>query len=541
MLRRLALFTLPLALVTAPIGAVPAGAASASSPPRLTWSDCGQGFQCADATVPLDYAHPRGRTITIAMIKLPATDPAHRIGSLFTNPGGPGGSGTDFVRQAARSVYSPQVRARFDVIGFDPRFIGASRPAATCVSDAELNDLLGDVPAVPWTRALARRTYDAYAQFSARCAQRSPFLAYGSTANVARDMDLLRQAVGDRKLNYVGYSYGSILGQTYAALFPSRIRSLTIDGVIDAQQWSTGRPGEAFRVPFDSRLGNARSAYATLQQFLTRCDQAGPAKCAFAGNARARFERLTTYLKTHTVTVQGVPFDYSVLVSGVLSVLYDPLTWADNAAALQLIYDTAFPSASLGAARPAATADVRGLAEAARAPRLRVPGPRGPGSRMPGSRVAGLVEPPADQGLAATHSVACSDTISPRGLRPWVRAGERLDRRAPYFGRAWTWTWAACSSWKLPAPGRYLGPYDKRTSSPVLVFGNTYDPATPWSAARAVARTIPGARLLTVDGYGHTTLAAPSACAQAAFDAYLIDGRLPARGTVCSQDVAPFS
>jgi pimeloyl-ACP methyl ester carboxylesterase len=518
MLRRLALLAAPVALVTAALTSAPAQAAY---PPSLNWSDCGDGFQCAEATVPLDYTRPRGRTISIAMIKLPATDPARRIGSLFTNPGGPGGSGVADIREFGRSRYSAQVRARFDVVGFDPRFIGESRPAATCADDEQAAAILGRVARAPWTAAREKETYDAYAQYTALCAKNSPYLAYASTANVARDLDRLRQAVGDRKLNYVGYSYGSILGQTYAALFPARIRSLTIDGVIDAQAWSTGRPGEASRVPFDARLGNAASAYATFRQFMVTCDSSGTANCAFAGDARAKFDRLATHLKTHTVTLEGEQLDYSVLVEGMLSILYDPTTWGENAQVLQLVYDTAFPpAASARATRPAVTA-AQVKAFAAASPRL-----------------AG---PALDSGIAATHAVACSDTLSPHGLRAWAQAGARLDRRAPYFGRAWTWTWAGCSSWRLPAPGRYLGPYDRATSSPVLVVGNTYDPATPYSGAQAVARRLPGARLLTIKGYGHTSLAAPSACAQAAFDAYLISGSLPARGTVCNQDVAPFS
>src|SRR5690242_9692695 len=217
-IRRFAAVAAPVALVAGVLAAAPAtaGPATGGGPPvpRLTWSACDDGFECTRATVPLNYAEPRGRTISLALIRLPATDRAHRIGSLFVNPGGPGGSGVEIVR-FARELYTEQVRARFDIVGFDPRFIAGSRPLSTCASDQEYLDLVGDLPVFPITRGEENRYHRAFAQYTALCGQRSQYLAHASTANVARDLDLLRAAVGDRKLTYVGYSYGSILGQTY--------------------------------------------------------------------------------------------------------------------------------------------------------------------------------------------------------------------------------------------------------------------------------------------------------------------------------------
>jgi pimeloyl-ACP methyl ester carboxylesterase len=386
----------------------------------------------------------------------------------------------------------------------------------------------------PLTRAEERLTHRTNRQYVALCARRSPFLAYASTANVARDMDLLRQAVGDRKLNYVGYSYGSILGQTYAALFPSKVRALTIDGVIDAQKWSTGSRGQSRRVPFTTRIGSAIGAYATFQQFTQLCDKAGPDDCAFAtgGEARAKFDKLANRLKTEPYPLpdgSGV-VDYSVLVDATLGALYNPPDWQDFAAQVQAVYAAVFPAdlSTKGTTDDAAKALIR---RAAAAPRWSVPG----------LEAQAADDRPIDSGFAAFLAVSCSDSINPRSERAWAVAGAAQDRVAPYFGRDWTWAGEPCASWQLPAPGRYLGPYNRATSSPVLVIGNVYDPATPYSGARAAASAIPKARLLTINGYGHTSLAAPSACANAAFDAYTISGRLPARGAVCGQDVAPFT
>ncbi|HET9649258.1 MAG TPA: alpha/beta fold hydrolase, partial [Microlunatus sp.] len=192
--------------------------------PRLRWSGCGaelKAFQCATATVPLDYDEPNGRTITVALTRLPATDRSHRIGSLFTNPGGPGGSGVDFVQQGASVLYSGQVRARFDIIGFDPRGVSRSTPA-TCFPTPEKEQaaLSGDLPFPLVRRQLSRMNRET-AALARACVQTSAErLRHLSTANVARDLELLRRAVGDARLSYAGYSYGTYLGATYAKLFP---------------------------------------------------------------------------------------------------------------------------------------------------------------------------------------------------------------------------------------------------------------------------------------------------------------------------------
>ncbi|HST82431.1 MAG TPA: alpha/beta hydrolase [Kineosporiaceae bacterium] len=541
-LRRFIAVAAPAAVVAGVLGAGSAAAtptqlAARPAVPKLAWTACDDGFECATATVPLDYSKPRGRTISIALTRLPATDRAHRIGSLFVNPGGPGGSGVNFVQAAGREVYSAQLRARFDIVGFDPRFIGASRPLATCASDDETEELLGDLPDFPITRAQEHRVHRANQRYTALCAKRSPFLAYASTANVARDLNLLRQAVGDRKLNYVGYSYGSILGQTYAALFPSKVRALTIDGVIDAQEWSTGSPRESRRVPFTTRIDSAIGAYATFQQFTALCDQIGASGCAFAndGQAREKFDRLAARLKTEPYTLpDGTVLDYPLLVGATLGVLYDPLSWQDFADELEAVYQAVFGTQLRSTA---ADQGAMALIERASAPRWTAAGisPDAVDSADSADEAR-----PIDSGFAAFLAVACGDSINPRSERAWAAAGAAQDRVAPYFGRAWTWAGEPCASWQLPGKGRYLGPYNKATSSPVLVIGNIYDPATPYSGAQAAAAAIPRARLLTVNGYGHTSLATPSACANAAFDAYTISGRVPARGAVCEQDVAPF-
>jgi pimeloyl-ACP methyl ester carboxylesterase len=198
-------------LALPPAAAAPVGAAAAAAPtvPRLRWADCGDGFQCATAKVPLDYDHPTAQRISLSLIRLPAGDPAHKIGSLFLNPGGPGGSGVDFVRAAGSFLFSDEVRSRFDLVGFDPRGIIGSTPLR-CFDTFD-QSLAATAPfPFPVTRAEEQTWIGFDRQLAAACAQHGGAIQnHMATADVARDLDLLRRAVGDRKLTYVGYSYGS--------------------------------------------------------------------------------------------------------------------------------------------------------------------------------------------------------------------------------------------------------------------------------------------------------------------------------------------
>jgi pimeloyl-ACP methyl ester carboxylesterase len=193
--------------------------------PRLAWAACGDeapGFECATVQVPLDYDRPRGAKISLALTRLPATDPGRPIGSIFFNPGGPGGSGVGFLQAVGTFLYSDEVRARFDLVSFDPRGVAASTPLQCFDTTDDALAALAPM-AFPVTRAEERVWIQADQAWQHACAERGgPILDHMSTANVARDMDLLRRAVGDRKMTYVGYSYGTAIGSTYATCSPTR-------------------------------------------------------------------------------------------------------------------------------------------------------------------------------------------------------------------------------------------------------------------------------------------------------------------------------
>lgn len=514
-LRRIGL-TLVAGLVAALLAVPTAAAAPAAAPvPQLRWADCGDGLQCATARVPLDYDRPQGAQISLALIRLPASDPTHKLGSIFLNPGGPGGSGVDFVREIGRLLFTDQVRARFDLVGFDPRGIIRSTPLR-CF--ATLEQAIAVLPplAFPVTRAEERIWIQSDRQLAAACAQRGgPIIDHMATADAARDLDLLRRAVGDRRLSYVGYSYGSYLGTTYANLFPSKVRALTVDGVLDPIAWSTGGDEQARTLPFSTRLRSDQGAYATLLEFFRLCDRGGP-NCAFsAGDPQRRYAALAGRLRGEPAQLpdgQGgtVPFTYNDLVAVTLGAMYAPDAWPDLAAFLQQLDQLTRPQAAAAALQT-----------------LRV--------RL------GAYHEDYPNFVEGAPGVFCSDSDNPDRVSAWARAARAADRRFPYFGRPWTWISSICQPWPGRDTDRYVGPWTRRTANPVLVVGNRFDPATRYQGAVAVANLLPRSRLLTLAGWGHTSLLAGSSCVNAYTSRYLLTTQVPPVGTVCRPDVVPFA
>ena len=483
---------------------------SATQPavPQLAWTDCGDGFDCASARVPLDYDQPQGATIVLRLIRLPATDPARRIGSLFLNPGGPGGSGIDFVRGAGKFLFSAEVRARFDLVGFDPRGIRRSTPLRCFDTLAEAFSVLTPL-AFPYTHAEERAWEHSDRLLANACTKHAgAIIDHMSTANVARDMDLLRQAVGDAKLTYAGYSYGSYLGTTYANLFPGNVRALIVDAVLDPIAWSTGRGNEARTLPFSTRLHSDEGAYATLQQFFELCDRGG-ANCPFSGNAAVRYRNLAARLLYDPVQLaNGAVIHYADLVGLTLGAMYDPSSW---------------PSLAKTLAKLERRSDLVGATAAVHELRTRL----GAYDNYPNYIEGG-------------PGVFCSDSDNPSTPDAWSVAAREADRKFGYFGRPWTWISSVCAVWPGADHDRFTGPFTHRTANPVLVVGNRYDPATRYQGAVTVANLLPGAGLLTLDGWGHTSLF-QSACIDNYVNRYLLTTQLPPKGTVCQPDVVPFA
>ncbi|HEY6528169.1 MAG TPA: alpha/beta hydrolase [Cellvibrionaceae bacterium] len=492
----------------------------------IVWQPCytndNPALLCASYAVPLDYQARKNtvestKTIDIALIKLPAANTSKKsLGSLFINPGGPGGSGVDWLRTAGRYSFSEEVRNSYDLISFDPRGIHLSTPA-TCGMQIENVAQYYTGVYFPSNPTQASDQIEKNKNFSALCKENgNAILQHMSTADVAKDMDIMRQAVGDPLLNYVGYSYGSYLGATYANLFPERVGRFILDGVLDPIEWSTGRGFSGWLIPVTKRLGGDKASLATLNEFLRLCDLAGADNCHFAGNAAQRFDALANTIKTHPITLfaeDGTAFnvDTPLFITTVKGLLYNVLNWQG-------------------------LADLLAFTEAGVPPRIM-------GERY--SKLMSLFSEdqalviPFENGDVGFSSVLCSDSNNPRAPWIWPLAAAVADEQNGYFGASWSWVSSICAHWPANQLSRYSGPFNKRTRNTVLVTNTLFDPATSYAGAQTVRQLLPNSRLLTVAGWGHTTPGL-STCADSITATYLLTGELPNEDTTCTQDTMPF-
>ncbi|MFE2145619.1 alpha/beta fold hydrolase, partial [Streptomyces sp. NPDC059456] len=481
---RAAVLTAALACSLLLAGQVPATAGSAPDAPappspspsasaaRLDWRPCtpGSPWDCATAKVPLDHTAPAGRAIDLAVVRRQATGPGPRIGTLFVNPGGPGGPGTVQVPQNY-DAFPKELRERFDIVSWDPRGIGNSTAVNCFDTPEEARTWAARPPAGFPVGAQERKAWtDAYEDLGRRCEKRDPdLLRHVSTADTARDLDLLRRAVGDPQLNYLGVSYGTILGATYANLFPGSVRAMVLDSNIAPRAWTGGPTAGEPRTTTFLRMGSDRTAAATLDRFLDLCGSAPVARCAFSagspGATRAKFDRLMQRLREHPVG----PWTYARTVADAVNGLYivDP-GWTALAGRLQQL--------SQG-----------------RAPEPQAYPPPPPVDR-----------PNPYLGDEQAAAVWCADSPNPRDPAAYHGLEEASARRAGDAGRFWTWAAEACATWPARSAAGYAGPWNKPTARPVLVIGTRYDPSTPYTGAQAMAGVGGGAPPETQDGFGPT-------------------------------------
>jgi pimeloyl-ACP methyl ester carboxylesterase len=467
----------------------------------LAWRACGAELQCADLSVPLDWAHPRNGRITLPVIRHLASRPQDRIGSLFVNPGGPGDSGVEMVLTRGAEL-DRATGGRFDIVGWDIRGSGGTAKVDCFDTSAAKESFWGGLP-VPTTRAEQRVYLARTAEFARRCGERNGrLLAHVSTASTARDLDHLRALVGDRRLTYLGESYGTLIGQVYANLFPHRVRAMMLDGLSD---------------PFGTARGTASTLASGLadtdevfDQFLATCEAAGPQRCALAGHGPgkprvdAMFDRLrTTPLPAPHAFQPGVLSYNEVLGALKFAILGHPSLWPLAAAALELAIE-----GDGSAIKEEAIFDASELFHR-------------------------FVEP--------GQAILCADSPAERPTAQWPHVVQQLTRISRIGGAPMGWgIGAPCASWPTTGNDRYTGPWNASTPRPILLVNNRFDPNSPLSTARLVERTLGNAVLLVHDGYGHLSGSDPSACVTKAMGRYLVSLVTPRPGTVCPSDRPPF-
>ncbi|MEV4468068.1 alpha/beta hydrolase [Nonomuraea salmonea] len=474
-------------------GASPGPAASGS----IAWGPCTDikrpdgepparqdaSVRCGKLAVPLDYAKPDGEKIDLALIKLPATGKAKKLGSMVFNFGGPGASGVDTLDQAAKALTA--LRARYDLISFDPRGVERSS-GVRCGDGAEMDRFtsLNTLPADAQTHQAAEA---ANKEFAALCQEHSgKILPYVGTVNAARDMDRIREAVGDPKLNYVGMSYGTQLGGVYATLFPKNVGRMVLDAPLDPT------------VTFEQRtLAQTRGFQQAYESFLKACVKEG--SCAVGKTpeeANANVARLMNQLTTKPLQVGGRALTQGLASTGVAAALYSELTWP-------------FLEQALGEA-------LKGRGEA-----LMYLADSYTGRDQNGNYSTQMTSFPA---------ITCVDTAERPDEATLRRTEAAALKISPLFGSEGSG--GLCRVW--PAKGSDEARHvDATGSAPILVVGGKGDPATPYQWAPKLTAQLKTATLVTYEGEGHGAYLSGSKCVQGIVDAYLIDGKMPQKGTTC--------
>ncbi|MFE1475114.1 alpha/beta hydrolase [Streptomyces cyaneofuscatus] len=521
-------------------GPVPAtGKASAADPAsrpdlkpfygqRLQWTDCAtDGYECARLTVPLDYARPgNGRTFVLPVARAAATGPARRIGSLVYNPGGPGAGGASSLEEGMDESFGAAVRARFDIISFDPRGVGGSIPALTCEpaeaepeaqeTEEEETEDSSDAVAPLYPRTEADRSAAASGARTAAedCEEHSgPILRHVGTEDAARDLDVLRAALGERRLTYLGWSYGTSLGTSYAEQFPRRVRAMVLDGAID--------PSLDWRQRVISQSAGFRRS---VDDYAEQCAEIAGDSCPGASpqEIRALIERLYQRAEREPLPVaedstyaEYGGMDATAVLDAVSMAMYTPEDqWDPLSEALR--------EADQGDATKLGALDDEEETEEET---------EDPGTAEGQQEEDETPEPPADNGDAALTAVNCLDVPHPRSLRPYWDALAPADQAAGVYGTAGVTAELTCRDW--PSGGRRPQRVDADGVPPVLVVGTTGDPATPYEESVSLAEQFPQGMLLTYEGLGHTAYGRGDACVTAKVDAYLVKGERVRPGATC--------
>jgi pimeloyl-ACP methyl ester carboxylesterase len=457
----------------------------------LEWANCGDAVQCATAIAPVDWENPEGDTIELALVRQ-AAQGNDRIGSLLVNPGGPGGSGFAFIADSVDYATSEALQSQFDVVGFDPRGVNRSTPVS-CYSDpAELDEYIygitpGDKGSDEWIAAATETS----AQFAQRCLDETgPLLGFVDTPSAARDLDMLRAALGDTTLNYLGYSYGTLLGQVYAELFPDKSGRLVLDGAVD--------PAAS---EFDATTAQAQGFERALDAFLVDC--AGASDCPFTGSTEQSRAMIRTLLdrldKSPLANTDGRQLGSGTMFTAIILPLYSQ----DNWAYLRQLFTTVMQGDATIAFDLADSYNGRG---------------------PDGTYVENQTE--------AFIAINCLDAREPADNARMREQAAELAGAAPVFGPQMSYGEPGCANWPVEAKRERVA-IAAPGAADILVIGTTNDPATPYEWAVTVAKNLESGHLITYNGEGHTAYNKSNACVNSAVEDFLLKGVVPTTDPDC--------
>jgi pimeloyl-ACP methyl ester carboxylesterase len=455
---------------------------------RLDWSDCG-GNQCAALKVPLDYAHPEAKAIQLAVLRVPASDQGARQGAIVVNPGGPGGSGVQYAAAGALQ-FGRVLTSSYDIVGFDPRGVGQSTPLE-CIGTQQLDDLVEFDPD-PDTAAERRQLDRMLHGFGEGCLEHSGALArHMSTVEAAKDMDILRAALGEQKLDYLGASYGTFLGATYADLFPQRVDKMVLDGALDPALSNE-----------QLSLQQAHGFETALRAYIKDCvDQGG---CYLGDSVDAGAKRIQQFYAQLEKKPLPTGDPDRPLTAGLGMIG----TW------LPLYVKSFWPQLTVAMRSAMEQGDGRGLLKLAD---LYLS--RGDDSYT-------------DNSMEVLYAVNCldHDDYIPSSKVPSHFA--EFEKASPTFGRAFAFGLSTCSTWPIRS-GNTTHALHAKGAPPILVIGTTRDPATPLEWAKALADQLDSGVLIVRDGDGHTGFNQGNSCVDGAVEGYFTQGKVPQDGLRC--------
>ena len=459
----------------------------------INWKSCGEELKCATIKVPIDYSKPAAGSIDLSLNYLASTGSGD-LGWLLENPGGPGGSGIEFVASASEQVASPALRKRYKIVGFDPRGVKNSAPIK-CLSPKATDEFLyGTTAGAPGSAAEMAAQRKAMKTFINACVKNSgKIFGFVDTVSAARDMDVIRAVLGETKLNYMGFSYGTFLGTTYASVFPNRVGRFVLDGAIDPT------------VSDEDQSANQLKAFdQALKNYLDNCLKIDK-KCPFTGSVESSMKRITAWYKQLetkplNTSLAGRKLTISGGITGLIMTLYSDDYWQYTT--------TAFTNAFAGDGTLfLQLADFYNDRDA--------------------NGVYGSNQ------LEANLAVSCLDGRSNPSAAAMKAQNTKLQRLSPFFGRYWLNGALGCEQWPYKVAAKPKS-YAAKGSAPIVVVGTTGDPATPyWQAQNLANKILDNAQLITFNGEGHTAYGRSNECIVKSVDNYLINGAVPSSDPNC--------